>query len=65
MGYQLLFDDIGQLPGGQSGNPLSRHYGDQMPLWLEGRGLTMAWSPEEVEGAAREVLRLEPRVLTS
>ena len=25
------------LPTGQSGNPFSSHFGDQTPLWLEGR----------------------------
>jgi penicillin amidase len=26
----------GTYPGGQSGNPASRHYLDRLPLWLEG-----------------------------
>jgi penicillin amidase len=27
---------LGTYPGGQSGNPASRHYLDRLPLWLEG-----------------------------
>ena len=48
------------LPGGQSGNPLSPHYDDQLPLWLRGDGVPMAWSPDAVQRAAVETLRLEP-----
>ena len=49
------------LPGGQSGNPLSPHYGDQFPLWLRGEGVPIAWSPEKVAAACREELKLTPR----
>ncbi len=48
------------LPGGQSGNPLSPHYADQLPLWRRGEGVPMAWSPEEVRAAARQTLVLLP-----
>jgi penicillin amidase len=48
------------LPGGQSGNPLSRHYADQLPLWLRGEGIPIPWSEEMVRRATRETLRLEP-----
>lgn len=48
------------LPGGQSGNPLSPHYGDQLPFWQRGEGVTIAWSSEATERATRSVLRLEP-----
>jgi penicillin amidase len=48
------------LPGGQSGNPLSPHYDDQLALFLRGEGVPIAWSEEAIEAAAREVLRLEP-----
>lgn len=48
------------LPGGQSGNPLSPHYDDQIPLWREGRGLTLAWTPEQVARAKVNTLVLEP-----
>lgn len=49
------------LPGGQSGNPVSPHYDDQLPLWQRGEGVSVAWSPTKVEQATRTVLRLEPR----
>jgi penicillin G amidase len=48
------------LPGGQSGNPLSPHYGDLLPLWHRGEGVPIAWSPESVEKATRDELRLVP-----
>ena len=48
------------LPGGQSGNPLSPHYDDQLQLWLRGEGVPIAWSEAAVEAATRKVLRLEP-----
>jgi penicillin amidase len=49
------------LPGGQSGNPLSPHYDDQLDLYLRGEGVPIAWSAEAVEAATREVLQLEPK----
>lgn len=48
------------MPGGQSGNPMSPHYDDQVPLWLAGDGIAIAWSPEAVERATRSTLRLLP-----
>lgn len=59
--------DVGQwemarfvLPGGQSGNPFSRHYADQLPLWAKGDGLPIAWSPDAVARSTRATLRLRP-----
>jgi len=49
------------LPGGQSGNPFSPHYADQMPLWLKGDALPIAWSEEAVHRATRHTLVLRPR----
>jgi penicillin amidase len=48
------------LAGGQSGNPLSPHYDDQLPLWQRGEAITLAWSPEAVRAAAVSTLTLEP-----
>ena len=48
------------LPGGQSGNPLSPHYSDMLPLWRRGAGVPIAWSAAEVERAAVEKLRVMP-----
>jgi penicillin amidase len=48
------------LPGGQSGNPFSRHYADQMPLWLKGDALPISWSPQAVARATRHTQVLTP-----
>jgi penicillin amidase len=48
------------LAGGVSGNPLSPHYDDMIPMWLAGQGTRMAWSPEEVLEKARTTLHLVP-----
>ena len=40
------------LPGGQSGNPFSPHYDDQLALWLEGDALPIQWSEAAVAGGA-------------
>jgi len=46
------------LPGGQSGNPLSPHYSDQLDAWRLGLGVPMPWSPKAVAAAAVETLHL-------
>ncbi len=38
------------IPGGQSGHPLSGHYGDQFDAWLAGELLPIAATPEAVKG---------------
>ena len=48
------------LPGGQSGNPLSPHYDDLLPLWLRGEGVPIAWTDEEVRQATVQTLELMP-----
>jgi penicillin amidase len=48
------------LPGGQSGNPFSPHYDDQLPLWQRGEGIPIAWSREAAERATVSRLSLEP-----
>jgi penicillin amidase len=48
------------LPGGQSGNPLSPHYGDLFPLWRRGEGVPIAWTEEEVRQATLHTLELTP-----
>ncbi|UCH10867.1 MAG: penicillin acylase family protein [Fidelibacterota bacterium] len=64
----LMVVDVGNwdenrfaLPGGQSGNPLSPHYDDQLALWQRGEGVSIAWSATKVEQATRSMLRLMPR----
>jgi penicillin amidase len=48
------------LAGGQSGNPLSRHYDDLLALWKRGSGVGIAWSPESVRRRAVATLTLVP-----
>ena len=48
------------LPGGQSGNPLSPHYDDLLPAWLEGTGVPIPWTGDAVETATVETLLLKP-----
>ena len=48
------------LPGGQSGNPLSPHYDDQLRYWLRGESLKMPYSDEAVDSATLSTLRLSP-----
>lgn len=49
------------LAGGQSGNPCSPHYDDQLSGWQAARGIPIAWTPEEVAAAVRSTLTLRPR----
>jgi penicillin amidase len=60
--------DVGQwennlfvLAGGQSGNPFSHHYDDQIPLWQRGEGLTLAWEESSIKDKAVATLQLEPK----
>ena len=48
------------LPGGQSGNPLSPHYADQLSRWRDGVGIRMPWTPEATSRAVRKRLFLMP-----
>ena len=48
------------MPGGQSGNPLSPHYGDLLPYWIRGEGVPLAWSPGFVEASTIAELSLMP-----
>lgn len=60
-GLRVVFDlsDLEKsrfiIAGGQSGNPLSRHYDDMMPAWLDNRALLLI---KPAEGAAS--ISLEP-----
>ena len=48
------------LPGGQSGNPVSPHYDDLLPLWRQGDGVPIAWSRDNVRRATTSTLQLLP-----
>src|SRR5207247_7983276 len=45
---------------GQSGQPASPHYQDQLWPWVRVESQTLAFTPEAVERAARHTLRLVP-----
>jgi penicillin G amidase len=45
---------------GQSGQPGSKHYGDLLPLWAEGKYFPLLYSKQKVEAMAKERLTLEP-----
>lgn len=47
-------------PPGQSGQVFSRHYKDQVPLWLNGAYRTVPMSRAAVEAMCKEVLFLRP-----
>jgi len=48
--------------GGQSGNPLSAHYADLVPLHQAGEGVPVHWNDAEVRRHAMHELTLAPRV---
>lgn len=48
------------LPGGQSGNPCSPHYDDQLPRWQAADGIPIPWTAAEIDQATRYTLSLQP-----
>jgi len=48
------------LLGGQSGNPLSPHYDDLVPLWQRGEGVPIHWEDAALSQHAVHTLRLVP-----
>ncbi len=48
------------LPGGQSGNPVSPHYADQVDPWRTGTGVPMPYSEDAVAEATTTTLFLVP-----
>ncbi len=48
------------LPGGQSGNPMSPHYADQLDRYRSGEAISIAWSPEQRGRAVTRFLELRP-----
>jgi penicillin G amidase len=45
---------------GQSGQPGSKHYGDLLPPWAEGKYFPLLYSQQKVEATAKQRLTLEP-----
>jgi len=66
-GYRAVYDLANpansqiMIATGQSGHPLSKHYGDLTPLWNAGQSLTLSGTAEELakQGAAHLVLQPE------
>jgi len=60
--YDLADPDASRfiMPGGQSGNPLSAHYRDLMPLWARGDYLPMVTERKKLEAAGTRRLVLRP-----
>ena len=59
--------DVGAWPesrfviaGGQSGNPLSANYADQLAIWARGEGVAIPWAEAEVAAATVATLELAP-----
>ena len=48
------------LPGGQSGRPASKHYDDQLGLFLEGKGVSMEMDFSKIAPQAAGTLVLKP-----
>ncbi len=48
------------LAGGQSGNPFSKNYADQIPLWIAGDAIVIPFSPAAARRTVRRRLTLEP-----
>jgi penicillin G amidase len=48
------------MPGGQSGNPLSPHYADQLPVWLSNEGVPIAWTEQEISEVTTATLTVQP-----
>jgi penicillin amidase len=65
--YRMIVDlgdinnSISLLSPGQSGNPASRHYDDQVGAWFSGEYHPMLFSREGVEQAAQQIMRLIPK----
>ena len=49
------------LPTGQSGNPLSKHYKDQVDQYVKGEFRKMMMNQQEIESVSKDVLVLEPK----
>jgi penicillin amidase len=55
-----LRNSLGLLVPGQSGQPGSRHFDDQVDAWFSGGYHPMLWDREDVEAGAEAVLKLTP-----
>lgn len=51
---------ISVISSGQNGHFLGRHYGDQIPLWLEGRYHPMLFEHKDIQANSEGVLIMKP-----
>ena len=60
--YDLANPDASRfiIATGESGHIFSRHYGDLVPLWNEGRTITLAGSEDELKAKGAEGLIFKP-----
>ncbi len=52
---------VGTNVPGQSAQPGSKHYGDLLPLWADGKYFPLLYSKAKVEAMAKNRLTLEPK----
>lgn len=52
---------VGTNVPGQSAQPGSKHYGDLLPLWADGKYFPLLYSKAKVEALAKDRLTLEPK----
>lgn len=50
------------IPAGQSGNPLSPHYKDQVEMYTQGKWRKMLMNPNEIEASTSDKLTLKPSI---
>jgi penicillin G amidase len=58
--FNNLSASLISIPGGESGNPDSRHYADILPLFEKGEGVGLEMDPANVAESAEERLVLQP-----
>ncbi len=58
LNFANLSESLSVIPGGQSGNPFSEHYADQLNIWIDGNYKTMDLpsSPEGVKNVAYRLI---------
>ncbi|MDX2044698.1 MAG: penicillin acylase family protein [Acidobacteriota bacterium] len=52
---------VGTNVPGQSAQPGSKHYGDLLPLWADGKYFPLLYSKAKIEAATKDRLTLEPK----
>ncbi|MBK7597864.1 MAG: penicillin acylase family protein [Acidobacteria bacterium] len=53
-------NSVGTNVPGQSAQPGSRHYGDLLPMWADGKYFPLLFSRQKVESMSKDRLVLEP-----